>query len=637
MTVIPTIIFSCPYRTPFTGLLWRLSRMLAVITLVLINALAASLDGFLRHSWGLWGRIYRGAPTSTAPLLDRERLVKQIATHKYWFSEGLHRRVVSNANDASSSVHREALIWTPSDLDEDKEIEDYISRIPGFFDSRVVPDALQTMLGLMDSPSSGGDSVLAVQLGGLLKTCLPTASGVDPGVDKNRFNICLTAIWCYTKAYHRPGSKRVPMPKYFRGLFADRNQINILLASDDLRTKVVVLCMGSLLVARLLEEMRSRTESPQVSEGEVVFLKKALGPLWRLDLVGHKPMQLTNLDSMLGELERLAKMHMPAGETLGHEALDAMIILAGDVVDSVSSLPPTEHLGPDLSVLKRAHELLERCLTPSEQCGADTHLGGPMRSDALNSLVRILEDLNTGLAQHADPHPHAESSVYVHGPDDEVQSTTREDGTPHDIVSSVIGAVPTMKEALTSTLAELHGNNEFEDFVACIPALFDSYGVSDTSLDNILDLMAPSSRSESTIVPRLHKLFKTCLAGEFTLDPDVCKRRLRVCLAAIWSYARAYCNSDPRKRPIPEYFWRLFADPNDIDLLSVDGDTDTRVMVLCISSLFATKIVEDIRHRSRNPLVSEGESSFLQKTLSSFWQPGNPPVNPRPTKVNVSP
>ncbi|KAI9431269.1 hypothetical protein H4582DRAFT_1822593, partial [Lactarius indigo] len=31
LTVIPNIILSCPYGTPFTGFLWRLSQMLAVI------------------------------------------------------------------------------------------------------------------------------------------------------------------------------------------------------------------------------------------------------------------------------------------------------------------------------------------------------------------------------------------------------------------------------------------------------------------------------------------------------------------------------------------------------------------------------------------------------------------------------
>ncbi len=72
MTVIPNIIFSCPYSTPFTTLLWRLSQMLAVITLVFTDAFATSLDSFLRHSRGLWGRIYRGIHEYRTTLGQRE-------------------------------------------------------------------------------------------------------------------------------------------------------------------------------------------------------------------------------------------------------------------------------------------------------------------------------------------------------------------------------------------------------------------------------------------------------------------------------------------------------------------------------------------------------------------------------------
>ncbi|KAI9448775.1 hypothetical protein BJY52DRAFT_1310612 [Lactarius psammicola] len=574
LTVIPNIVLSCPYGTPFTGLLWRLSQMLAVIILVFADAFATTLNGFLQHSRKLWGRIYTGSPTSVAPLLDRWKLAKQIATHKRWFSKEFHQCIVSDARDASS-MDRETLIWTLSRLDGDKELEDYLSHIPGFFNLPEVPGALQTMHRLMDYSSNGDDSVLATRLSGLLKTCLPTSSGADPGVDENRLNICLTVIWTYTKVYNWSG--RVTMSKYFRGLFADENEMNILLASDSLRTKVMVLCIGSLLVAKLTEEIRSRAESPQVSEGEIVFLKKALGPLWRLKLAGHRTTQLNNLDSMLSELEKVTKQHMPAGETLGHEVLETMNILARDV----------------------------RCVALSRQCGADTHLGGLVRSDALNSLVKTLEGLDTGLTQHTDSHPRLESPAHVHGPDEEV---------------------------LRSTLAELHGDNEFEAFVTHIPALLDSQDVSDTSIDNMLDLMA-SSGSESALAPRLHKFFKACLPGNSTLDPGVCKRRLRICLAAIWSYARAYCNTDPRKRPIPEHFQRLFADPQDIDLLSADGDTNIRVIVLCISALLATKIVEDIRHRSWDPSLPEGELAFLQKALASFWRPSLPSVSPGPMEL----
>jgi len=608
MTVIPSVIFSCPYRTPFTGLLWRMARMLAVITLVLTDSFVKNFDDFLRRTLGLWGRINRGARTSIAPRFNREGLAKQIVTQKHLFSEGLHGCVVSKAIDASSSVDREALIWTLSKLDEDKEVEDYMSRVPGFFDSLVVPEALKTMLGLMDPPPSGGDSVLAVRLGGLLKTCLPTTSGIDSGVDKSRLNICLTALWCYTKGYN---SKGVTMSKDFRGLFADQNEMNILLANDDLRTKVMVLCMGSLLVSKLVQEMDGKTENPQVSEGELLFLKRALGPLWRLDLATNKPTKFTNLDSMLTELEEVAKVHLPADETLGHEVLDTMHILAQGVVESIPSHSSTEHKEPDLSALTRAHWLLDRCLTLSKQCGADSHFGGLMRSDAFDAMVKMLEGLNVTLEQHADLNAQSEVHASVHGPDEPCMD----------------------KEVLASTLDEVHEDDEFEKFVARIPTLFGSYDVFNTSMDNMLDLMAPSSGTKSTLAPRLHKFFKASLPGKSTLDPDVRKRCLDVSLAAIWSYARAYCNSDPYTRPIPEHFLRQFADPNDMDLLSADDDTNTRVTVLCISSLLATKIVEDIRHRSGDPPVSDAELAFLRRALGSFWQPRLSPYGLGPTEL----
>ncbi|KAH8989129.1 hypothetical protein EDB92DRAFT_2115438 [Lactarius akahatsu] len=628
LTVIPNIILSCPYGTPFTSFLWRLSQMLAVITLVFTGAFATILDGFLQHSRGIWGQIYRGAPTSIAPLLDREKLVKQIAIHKHWFSEGFHRRVMSDASNGSPSVDREALIWTLSKLNEDKEVEDYLSRIPGFFNSRVVLGASETMLRLMDSPSSGGDSVLAVRLGGLLKTCLPTSSGVGPNVDKNRFNICLTAIWYYMKVYNN--SKGIPMSKSFRGLFADQNEMKTLLVNDDIRINVMVLCIGSLLVAGLMKEMRGQ-ESPQVSEGELVFIKKALGPLWRLDLAGHQPTQFTNLYWMMSNLVAIGNVHMPAGVTFGHEVFDTMVILAEDVIDAISFLPLTENQQPDLSDLRYARGLLDLCLKLSKKCGADVYFDHLKRTDALNSLVKMLEGLDTRIARLAGPPPHPGSPTHVHGLDEGVQFTTPED---YDNVSSAISPAPPMgKEALTSTLAELREDDEFEAFVARISNLYGPYHVSDTSIDNILDLMAPSSEGGSTLAPRLHNFFKACLPGMSTWDPDVRKRRLRVCLTVIWSHARAYCNSDPRKRPIPGQFQRLFADSDDMDIISAEGDANTQVMVLCITSLLVTKFVGDIRHRSGNPPVSEEELAFVQKALGSFWRPNLPLVSPGPAEL----
>lgn len=217
---------------------------------------------------------------------------------KHRFRQGLQRCFVSSAVEASSPVDSEALIWTHIQLDEDDGVQIFIFRISGFFDSRVVPDAPATLLGLMDSSSIDGDSVLAVRLRGLLKTCLPTTSGLEPGALQNRLDVCLTAMWYYARAYNQIHG--MPMCKHFRMLFADQNDMNVILADDgDVRTKVVALCLGSLLVSRTIEEIGDGGENLQVSDVELVFLKNALGPLWRLDLTDHhKPTELTNLDSM---------------------------------------------------------------------------------------------------------------------------------------------------------------------------------------------------------------------------------------------------------------------------------------------------------------------------------------------------
>ena len=635
MTVIPNVFLNCPYRTPFSGLLWRILQMLSIVALVLTDALAFRLPAILLHIW-------RGASTTIGTLAQRKNLVKQITAHKYRFIQGLQRCVVSSAIKASSSVDRDALIWTLTRLDEDQEVEDFIARIPGFFDSRIVFKARKTMLDLMNSPQSGGDSVLAARLRGLLKTCLSATSSLDHTVRKSRLHVCLTAIWYYAKAYNP--TEGVPMSKYFRMLFANQNEMNHLLADDDLQTKVLVLCMSSLLVARIMEEIGDHSRDPQVSDGEVVLLKKALGPLWRLDLVEHKPTQLTNLDSMMGELEKIAHEQIPEGETLGPEVLDTMNILAEDVLGCIP--PSAESHGVDLSILKRAHEMLNRCLSLSKKFGANTQLGGLMKSEAMESMLKMMTDLDTRLAQHTASHPQPPSdpnsppNAHTPAPVEGIQSTTNEDGyslqadqdsqalqqrepdADEGIQQSVdgpINASPAVnKQALTSTLAELSEDDEFESFVARVPSFFSSHVLSDIS--TMLDLMAPSDRGDSAFALRLHSLFKTSLPGESTLAPDIRKRRLHVCLSAVYSYIKAYNGSDLRERPIPEHFLTLFADPNDMYQLLVDEDGRTRVMALCIRSLLAAKVVEDVRHRTENPPVSEAELDFLKKALGPFWR-----------------
>jgi len=638
MTVIPNVFLECPYRTPFSGVVWRFLQTLSIATLVLADKLLASLHTFL---FRLRRQSTRESSATTTLLGRREKLSKQIKVHKERFKEGLRRYVVSSAIDSSSSVDKDALNWTLTRLDEDQEVQDFISRIPGFFDSRVVPEAPRTMIGLMDSSPSDGDSVLFVRLRGLLMTCLPTTSGFNPDDRKNRLNVCLTAIWYYIRAYNQHHGIR--MSKQFRMLFSDQNDMDLLLADDDTRTKIVVLCMGSLFTAKIMKEMGDRTENPQVSEGERVLLKKALGPLWRLNLADHKPSELTNLDSMLGELDTMiTHEQIPKGETLGTEAFDTMNILAEDVVDRISD-PALESQGYHVSILNDARKSLQRCLTLTKEFGGDAQFGGLGKGGAMDSIIKRLRDLGGKLealiASHPQPDTLPLADTHSPAPENEVEQSrdsheprSLEERGQKSVAASETGtSMGLHREALTSTLGELSDGHEFESFVARIPSFFAPHTISDIS--TMLDLMAPSGGGNSTFSLRLHRLYKASLSRKSPLGPDDRIRRLHVCLAAIWCYAKAYSKSSPRERPMPEDFRTLFADPSDMDYLLTDEDVFSRVMILCIRSLLAAKVVEDVRYRMDNPRVSEGRLAFLEKALGPFLSPDVPLDNRGPAEV----
>jgi len=361
-------------------------------------------------------------------------------------------------------------------------------------------------------------------------------------------------------------------------------------------------------------------------------LKKALGPLWRLNpgVGDHKPSELTNLDSMLGELDTIAHERIPEGETLGTEAFDTMNILAKDVVDRISD-PASESQGYHVSILEQAYKSLQKCLTLTKEFGGDAQFGV---LDAINSIIRRLEDLMAPYPE-LNSHPPADTHLQeneVQQPHDSHEPRRSIERGQRSVAASETGASMGLhKEALTSTLEELSSDDEFESFVARIPSFFASHATSDTS--TILDLMTPSGGGNSNFPRRLHRLYKTSLLRKSLWGLDDRIRRLHACLAAILCYAKAYSKSSPSERPMPEDFRTLFADPSDMDYPLTDEDVFSRVMILCIRSLIATRVVEDVRYWMDNPRVSEGRLAFLEHALGPFLSPDVPLDNRGPVEV----
>jgi hypothetical protein len=125
----------------------------------------------------------------------------------------MRKSVELSAYRADSTVVTSALEWTLTALDEDKEIEDFAARVPGFFDSRVVPDATLAVLPLM-SHQPNTDPIFGSRLYDLLKTCIPETSILDEEMRKNRLRVCMKCLWSFGKAYNQLGSSQL-LPSYF--------------------------------------------------------------------------------------------------------------------------------------------------------------------------------------------------------------------------------------------------------------------------------------------------------------------------------------------------------------------------------------------------------------------------------------
>ncbi|KAH9161291.1 hypothetical protein EDB89DRAFT_2158016 [Lactarius sanguifluus] len=161
----------------------------------------------------LWGLASRHAPEPDVLKRWRETIENQVKTRRQWFSQGMRKSVKLCAYTADSTVVTSALEWTLTALDEDKEIEDFAARVPGFFDSRVVPDATLSVLPLM-SHRPNANPIFGSRLYDLLKTCISETSPLDDKTRKNRLRVCMKYLWHFGQKYNELGPSQV-LPSYF--------------------------------------------------------------------------------------------------------------------------------------------------------------------------------------------------------------------------------------------------------------------------------------------------------------------------------------------------------------------------------------------------------------------------------------
>ncbi|KAI0266176.1 hypothetical protein BC834DRAFT_935777, partial [Gloeopeniophorella convolvens] len=167
VTFAPSISLDLPYITPLSSGVWRLSHAAKISYL--------ELSGIIRR-------------------LGQGKVIKSRETKLR--SEGLQESVLRSATQASPDIDGEALGWLLEELDEEHEVDAFISSIPGFFDSKIVEDPDRIMLGLLRPELGDTESIFGSLLTSTLES-YPFGSSIPlQESDRERgMRRCLRALW----------------------------------------------------------------------------------------------------------------------------------------------------------------------------------------------------------------------------------------------------------------------------------------------------------------------------------------------------------------------------------------------------------------------------------------------------------
>ncbi|KAH9164082.1 hypothetical protein EDB89DRAFT_2078275 [Lactarius sanguifluus] len=273
LTILPNLYLNCPYRTPISGITWGLSQISSLGILLAIRNVEGRIHGALLALWRRWTRQQLARPFGLVQW--RATLDDQVKVHRKWLMDGLRKSVEISATGAPSTVDAHALEWTLTALDEDKEIEDFVARVPGFFDSRAVPDPTSAILPLM-SDQEMSDPILGSRLYDLLKTCIPGTSPLTEEKRRSRLRVCLGTLWYCGRAYNqREGFPVEPLPSYVRVIFASPEMTHRIQTEKDLAARVIGRCFGALVAKKLSADIDLR--HVHANDERLVCLSAILG------------------------------------------------------------------------------------------------------------------------------------------------------------------------------------------------------------------------------------------------------------------------------------------------------------------------------------------------------------------------
>ncbi|KAH9030935.1 hypothetical protein EDB85DRAFT_1398408 [Lactarius pseudohatsudake] len=610
LTVLPNIYLNCPYATPLSGFTWRISQFSVFGLLWTI----LKIEGLFRRSLSkLWSLSDQHVPEPDGLKKWRDMLENQIEIRRQWFSQGMRKSVESSAYRADSTVVTSALVWTLSALDEDKEIEDFAARIPGFFDSRVVSDATLAVLPLM-SHQPNTDPIFGTRLYDLLKTCIPGTSTLEEKMRKNRLRVCMKCLWSFAKAYNQLGSSQV-LPSYFTVALASPEITRLVRSEEDSSIRMIGRCVGAMVVHKLAADIDSRTVL--VSHAELECLSAILGTDGRrgVELLLSQPgaVALANIislvfDKTLGILSR----DLPAQESAELQLKQTITVFSGSdgkferilVSRLLDLLNTCIQVTSPLTEEVRAG-CLRVCLKGLWYFGrAFNQLGNSVPLSSYVCIAFTSPETTHRLREQRDPAVrvimHCVEALVVNKL--AADNTLRTDPT-RNVELTCLSTILGIKSDDVKLLLRHPGAIEFTNIVSLAWANID-FPASVALPSDVPDVLRQTFCVLSQALPaELNSTMRLNIPintpdGASSLAAELYRSVLRTCLNGLWNLVRA---SSERGNSVPLPFYVYDAVANSVTTLRKRQVVDftTGVMRHCIGALIANKLADDSDIKSR--------------------------------------
>jgi Family of unknown function (DUF6535) len=178
-TALPLTYPNSPYQTPLTNLLWMFQQATLVVSL---DAMRRVVKFVYEHTgliaWKLYGRV-----------------IYKLDDHSRRFAQGFARSREAIALRQPTKMDSRALSWTIDALDEDRELEEFVAAIPGYYRSTTVRSPEEALEYLIHH--EGLDSPLEARILDLLcpRGTTPDAPPTSARQRRRRV-VCLQALYC---------------------------------------------------------------------------------------------------------------------------------------------------------------------------------------------------------------------------------------------------------------------------------------------------------------------------------------------------------------------------------------------------------------------------------------------------------